>query len=273
MSNINNMKLEGSNVPAEEIKNPALKSAIVKMQEEGSKENIDAMVNAVLEAKLILPIKVTPITKAHTNNGKTVMEQQNQVQFRLLENVNKDKYLGVFTDIEELYKWKDTEKGVKAVSNFDTVATIVMDPNNDIKGFVIDAFGKSVTFPKPMVISIKQQRDYLNMKDNKIEPGSRVHLSDPKEFPIDLMASLINHFSTEPNVNSAYLRLMQQENGKKSYFIVVDFIGNMEETFEAISKVAKPYLDEEIELSMMPYSMEFARNAVNGVEPFYRKEQ
>lgn len=269
----NNMKLESSNVPAEEIKNTVLKSAIEKMQEDGTKENIDAMVNAVLEAKLIMPAKVTPVTKAHTNNGKTVMEQQNQVQFRLLENGNKDKFFGVFTDVEELYKWKDADKGVKAVTNFDTIATMVMDPNSDVKGFVIDAFGKSVTFPKPMVISIKQQRDYINMKANKLEPGSKVHLSDPEEFPIDLMAALINHFSTEPNVNSAYLRFMQQEDNKKSYFIVVDFVGDMEATFDAISKVAKPFLDDEIELSMMPYSMEFARNAVNGVAPFYVKEQ
>ena len=79
-----------------------------------------------------------------------------------------------------------------------------------------------------------------------------------KEYPIDLMAALINHFSTEPTVNAAYLRLIEQ-NGQKSYFIVVDFFGDMESTFDAISKVANPFLDDEIQLSMMPYSMDFAK--------------
>mgnify|MGYP004513722677 CR=1 FL=1 len=53
---------------------------------------------------------------------------------------------------------------------------------------------------------------------------------------------------------------------------VVDFFGDMESTFDAISRVANPFLDDEIQLSMMPYSMDFAKNAVKGVEPFYRKE-
>ena len=54
---------------------------------------------------------------------------------------------------------------------------------------------------------------------------------------------------------------------------MVDFFGDMESTFDAISKVANPFLDDEIQLSMMPYSMDFAKNAVKGVEPFYRKRK
>ena len=272
MSDMRNVKMEGSKVPAEQIKNPELLEAIEKMQADGSKENIDAMINAVIEAKLILPAKVTPATTAKTRNGQTVMEQSTQVQFRLLENANKEKYFGVFTDTDELFKWQDTQKSNKVVTDFDSVASMIMDPKADIKGFVINAFGKSVTFPKPMVISIKQQRDYLRMKNNTIEPNTPIQLGDPKEYPIDLMAALINHFSTEPFVNAAYLRMMEQ-NGQKSYFIVVDFIGDMEQTFGAIAEVAKPYVDEEIQLSMMPFSMEFAKNAVRGVEPFYTKQE
>lgn len=271
MSNLKNIKMEGSQVPAEQIKNPELLSAIEKMQADGSKENIDAMVNAVMKAKLILPAKVTPTTQARTKNGQTVMEQSTQIQFRLLENASKDKYFGVFTDTDELFKWNDTQSSNKVVTDFDSLAQMVCDPSANVLGFVINPFGKSVTFPKNMVISFKQQRDYLRMKSNKIEPDSPIQLGEPKEYPIDLMAALINHFSTEPAVNAAYLRMMEQ-NGQKSFLIVVDFVGNMEQTFGAISEVAKPFLDDEIQLSMMPYSMEFGRTAVNGVEPFYRRQ-
>ncbi len=86
------------------------------------------------------------------------------------------------------------------------------------------------------------------------------------------MAALINHFSTEPNVNAAYLRLVEQD-GQLSYFIVVDFYGDMEQTFKDISDIAQPFIDEQFQLSMMPYSMEFAKNAVKGIEPFYKKAQ
>ena len=122
-----------------------------------------------------------------------------------------------------------------------------------------------------MVHTFKQQRDFAKMKNQQIAPGTKVQLGEPKEYPIDLMAALINHFSTEETVNAAYLRMMEQNN-QKSYLIVVDFYGDMESTFDAISSVSKPFLDDEIQLSMMPYSLEFGRNAVKGVEPFYKKE-
>lgn len=272
MSQLNGVKMEGSKVPAEKIKNPELKSAIEKMQEDGSQENINAMVNAVMNAKLILPARLTPKAEAKTQNGKTVMQQSTQVQFRLLENQNKEKFFGVFTDTDELFKWNDTKNATKVVTDFDSVAQMVTDPKAGVLGFVINPFGKSVTFPKQMVHTIKQQRDFARMKNQQIAPGTRVQVGEPKEYPIDLMAALINHFSTEENVNKAYLRMMEQNN-RRSFLIVVDFYGNMESTFDAINEVAKPYLDDEIELSMMPYSLEFAKNAVKNVEPFYKKQE
>lgn len=272
MSDLSRGKMEKSQIPAEEIKNPDLLSAIEKMQEDGSKENVEAMIDEVIKAKLILPAKITPATQARTENGRTVMQQVNQVQFRLLKNGNGEMFFGVFTDIDEMYKWEDTKTASKVVTDFDSIASMVMDEKSNVGGFVINAFGKSVTFPKPMVMTIKQQRDYMRMKNNTIESGTRVQLSEPDEYPIDLMAALINHFSTEETVNAAYLRMIKKEDGQQSYFIVVDFYGDMQETFDYINKVAKPFLDDEIELTMMPYSMEFARNAVNGIEPFYKKE-
>ncbi len=271
MSELNGVKMEGSKVPAEQIKNPELISAIEKMQQDGTPENINAMVNAVMNAKFILPAKVTPTTEARTQNGQTVMQQATQVQFRLLENNNKEKFFGIFTDIDELYKWNDTKTANKVVTDFDSIAQMVMDPKAGVLGFVINPFGKSVTFPKQMVHTFKQQRDFAKMKNQQIAPGTKVQLGEPKEYPIDLMAALINHFSTEETVNAAYLRMMEQNN-QKSYLIVVDFYGDMESTFDAISSVSKPFLDDEIQLSMMPYSLEFGRNAVKGVEPFYKKE-
>lgn len=272
MSELKNVKMEGSDVPAEKIKNPKLCKAIDAMQADGSPDNINEMINQVIEAKFIMPAIVKQIPNARTQNGQTVMSNSTQVQFRLLENGNKEKFFGVFTDIDELVKWKGAGDAQKVVTDFDSVAEMVSDPSADVMGFVINPFGKSVTFPKPMAIGIKQQRDYMRREKNTLKQGAEVRFSEPDNYPIDLMAALINHFSTEPGVNAAFLRMLEQD-GKMSYFIVVDFVGNMEQTFDAISEVAKPFIDEDNELSMMPYSMEFARNAVKGIEPFYQKEK
>ena len=92
MSELKGAKMEGSKVPAEEIKNPDLVAAIEKMQDDNTTENINKMIDEVMKAKFILPAKVTPKTEAKTTNGQTVMQQSTQVQFRLLENGNKEKF-------------------------------------------------------------------------------------------------------------------------------------------------------------------------------------
>ena len=269
MSELHNMKMENSEVPAEQIKNPELLEAIEKMQADGNPENINAMINKVVNAKFILPAMMKQIPQARTENGRTVMSNATQVQFRLLENNKKERFFGAFSDTDELFKWNGNEKATKVVTDFDSLAAMVMDPKANVLGFVINPFGKSVTFPKNMVNSIKQQRDYMRHEQNMLK-GGEVKVGEPKEYPIDLMAALINHFSTEPNVNAAYLRLVEQD-GQLSYFIVVDFYGDMEQTFKDISDIAQPFIDEQFQLSMMPYSMEFAKNAVKGIEPFYKK--
>ena len=136
------MKMENSRVPAEKIFNPDLKEAIVNMQEDNSKENVDKMITEVVKAKFILPAKVVPTTQAVTENGQTVMKQATQVQFRLLENQKKEKFFGLFTDTEELFKWQDTQNAQKVVTDFDSISQMVMDPHSGVVGFVINPFGR-----------------------------------------------------------------------------------------------------------------------------------
>ena len=88
------------------------------MQDDNTTENINKMIDEVMKAKFILPAKVTPKTEAKTTNGQTVMQQSTQVQFRLLENGNKEKFFGVFTDTDELFKWKDTQKCTEGCYRF-----------------------------------------------------------------------------------------------------------------------------------------------------------
>ncbi len=268
-----NLRVEGSNIPAEQIKNPKLCAAIEAMQADNNQQTINAMITEVVNAKFILPANITQVPSARTHNGQTVMENATQVQFRLLENnQTKQKFFGAFTDIDEFNKWQGLKSTHRVVTDFDSLANMVMDANSNTEGFVINPFGKSVAFPKPMVISVKQQYDYMRREKNTLKEGTQVKVGEPDDYPIDLMAALINHLSTEPQVNAAFLRMIEQD-GKKGYFIVVDFLGNMDETFEGIVKVAKPYIDDEDALTLMPFSMEFARGAVNGIEPFYRKAQ
>lgn len=260
------------------VKNPQLIEAIKNMQENNSKENVDEMVNQVMNAKFITPARVqAPQNIAKTQNGKTVMQQQSQVQFQLIQNENNEQYFPAFTDINELNRWdRSANKGLSlTIMTFTDYANILADPKCPINGFVINPFGKSVAFPKGMVMNLMQQQQ---MKQNggfykkQFGQNEKLEFYDPEEYPIDLMAAVIGVLQERDDVNAAYLKLFKPESmDNHSYLIIVDFDGDMNEIFSTIGKAASPHLNG-MQLSMMPYSLEIARKAVANDQPFYTKE-
>lgn len=259
------------------LNNPDLLKAIENMQENNTKETVDEMVNQVMRAKFITPAKIhAPENVARTQNGKTIMQQQSQVQFQLIQNENKEQYFPAFTDEEQLNKWSVADKGfTPTVMTFVDYANVLADPKCPIKGFVINPFGKSVAFPKGMVMNLMQQVQANKNKGfykKEFSKNERLEFKDPEEYPIDLMAAVIGVLQERDDVNAAYLRLFKPESdNKQSYLIIVDFDGDMNEIFSAIGKAASPHLNG-MQLSMMPYSLEIAKKAVENVDPFFTKE-
>lgn len=259
------------------IDNSALLNAIDEMQANDTKENVDEMVNQVMKAKFLTPAKVHPPRNvAKSQNGKTVMQQQSQVQFQLIQNGDKEQYFPAFTDEDEMNKWQGANQDFSNMAmTFEDYANVLADPNSPVCGFVINPFGKSVAFPKGMVMNLRQQ---LEAKKNggffkkQFKKDEKLQFGEPEEYPIDMMAAIIGVLQERDDVNAAYLRLFKQESDEKSnYLIIVDFTGDMKEVFSAIGEAANPHLDG-MQLSMMPYGLEIAQQAVANVEPFYRKE-
>jgi hypothetical protein len=263
---------------SKKITNPELLEAIVDMQEDNNDDTVNHMIDCVMQAKFITPGKINkPRNVAKkTENGGTVMQQETQVQFQLIENGNKEKFFPAFTDQEEKDKWTASKGKEDVIMDFDNFAGILSDPNCDVMGFVINPFGRSVAFPKPMVLNLKQQKaerkKNSGLRQQTISGDEKVKLGDPDpdEYPIDMMAAIINFLRERDDVHAAYLRMFQRESDEKpSYLVIVDFDGDkMEDIFKGISTSASPHLSG-YQLSMMPYSVPFAKKAVDGVEPFY----
>lgn len=266
---------------SKDIKNPALLEAIEDMQEDNNPANVNRMIDCVMTAQFITPGKVSkPQNVAKTDkNGSTVMQQETQVQFQLIENQDKEKFFPAFTDQEEKKKWAVSEGKDDVIMTFDGFAQVLAEKDCNVKGFVINPFGKSVAFPKPMVMSLKEQKDEREKNsgltqqtfnaDDKVELGD----PDPDKYPIDMMAAIINFLQERSDVREAYLKMFKREQDEKpSYLVIVDFDGEkMEEIFKGISMSASPYLDG-YQLSMMPYTVPFAQKAVEDDEPFFTAE-
>lgn len=263
------------------ITNPDLLDAIEDMQEDNNPDTVNHMIDCVMKAQFITPGRVSkPQNVAKTDeNGSTVMQQETQVQFQLIENQDKEKFFPAFTDQDEKKKWEASKGTDDVIMNFDGYAQVLSEKDCEVKGFVINPFGKSVAFPKAMVMSLKQQKDERQKNsglqqqtftaDDKVQLGD----PDPDNYPIDMMASIINFLQERDDVDSAYLKMFKREQDKKpSYLVIVDFEGDdMEEIFKGISMSASPHLDG-YQLSMMPYNIPFAQKAVEDIEPFYSSE-
>ncbi|MGN1139219.1 MAG: enhanced serine sensitivity protein SseB [Ruminococcus sp.] len=263
-----------------EIRNDELLEAIKNMQENNSDETVNRMIDCVMAANFITPGNVSrPKNIAKNNGGNTVMQQQTQIQFQLIENQNGEKFFPAFTDQEEKAKWEQAKGKHDVIMTFDNFAKVLSEEQCNVQGFVINPFGRSVAFPKPMVMSLKQQKDqreqHQGLRQQSIGADEKVHIGDPApdEYPIDMMASIISFLQERDDVNAAYLRMFKRESQEdESYLVIVDFSGDkMEEIFKGISAVSAPHLGG-LQLSMMPYSIPFARKAVDGVEPFFEKE-
>lgn len=259
------------------ITNPALLEAIEDMQANNTPDTVNHMIDCVMAAQFITPANVSqPRNVAKTdNNGATVMQQETQIQFQLIENGNKEKFFPAFTDEGEKDKWAGAEGKQNVIMTFDSFAQVLSAPDCDVKGFVINPFGKSVAFPTPMVMNLKKQKDEraeggLTKKEIKSDEKIELGDPDPDEYPIDMMAAMINFFNERDDVSRAFLRTFRRENDEKpSYLVIVDFEGDkMEEIFKGVSIAASPHLNG-YELSMMPFAVKFARNACYGVEPFF----
>lgn len=262
-------------ISKQKISNPELLTAISEMQENNNKDTVNQMISQVMKAKFLTPAKVSPPENiARSHNGKTIMQQQSQVQFKLIQNGEGEQYFPAFTDEEQMNKWSGAKDAEQCMTlTFDDYAHLLTDPNSPVRGFVINPFGQSVAFPKNMVINLKTQKTELEngLVRQDFNKDEKVQLGEPDEYPVDMMAAIIGVLQEIDSVNAAYLRLFKKESDEKpSYLVIVDFEGDMNKIFSVIAKAANPHLNG-MPLSMMPYSLEFAQKAVKGVEPFYQK--
>ncbi len=265
---------------SKKITNPDLLDAIDEMNEDNNPQTGNHMIDCVMKAQFITPGKVSkPRNVAKTDkNGATVMQQETQVKFQIIENANKEKFFPAFTDEEEKDKWDASENTDNVIMTFDSFAQVLSEKGCDIMGFVINPFGKSVAFPKPMVMSLKEQKDSRTpqgLSKQEIKNDEKVELGDPEpdEYPIDMMAAIITFLNERDDVKRAYLRTFRREKeDKPNYLVIVDYSGSkMEEIFKGISMAASPHLNG-YQLSMIPYSVPFAKKAVEDTEPFYNED-
>lgn len=256
------------------VTNPELVIAIKTMKENNTKECQDNVINEVMKAHFISPVIISPVPEASSDISEIVLKKNTTINFSIIENTANQQFFLAFTDWKELGKWHKGKNQQTLILTFDDLATMVLDKKGNSEGFVINPYGENIIFNKTIIRTLleeKERRSKGGVVEQVIKKDTTVQLGQPSIYPKEMVNAISNYLKKQKNVYAAYLQLMIKE-GEQSYLVIVDFTGDRREIFDGIANVAMSHLNGML-IDLVPYDSDFGHNAINNIEPFYKKKK
>lgn len=149
---------------AKPIRNDNLLECIRKVKTEATQENIVAMFNAVVQAKLLAPIELDQDPTLDQKEEEVYLEKDTTISFELIQAANGDLYYPVFTHGEALKQCSEEKDQHSLIVNFDDLANMILQQKQAVKGFVINPMGENICFTSDMIEGMIQ-----SMKNERSE--------------------------------------------------------------------------------------------------------
>ena len=131
---------ENKKIKLDEIENPALVYAMYEMKDKKTKEAEAKFISELRRAIFITPA----IVEVKGEDGEfrvaddSSQKGETRIQFMMLQNDQKEKFLPAFTSMEEVRKWRKEERFQTVVCKFDQYINIVASDPEGPKGLAID---------------------------------------------------------------------------------------------------------------------------------------
>lgn len=244
--------------------NEALEFAIKEVLKDNSQDNQNLLIEEILNTYLYTLIDVS-------EKEDTKSKSLNLLQ-RL--NDNKEAFLPVFTNIDEMIYAKQKCDFEEVLLDFDEIVGVILDKTSDFKGFIINADSDEIVIEDELINyiidKIQEKKDETKVE---IAIGEEVEIDeiDKQYYPKDMVESLINHFKENKNITKSYLRLLTRNN-EQSYLLITEFNGSKDETFSKISEVVRPYL-KDVFLDQLDFNTKFGMEVTKDIKPFYKKKR
>lgn len=239
------------------IENPVLIELLNNLKAQFNADTEHEFFKELLSSKFLSPITQDSLQGCKSGEGTTI-------KFIHLNDEKGNSYLPVFTDWNELKKWNKTE-GIKTlILSFEDYKTMILENNSMFTGFVLNPFGHNIIFDKNL---IQQAEENISKK----QKSESVMIGVPEKYPHQMIEALKDFLPSIESVKSAYLSLMIRGEKAKSYLLVVDTDGNLNDVFGKIAEVVTKYLSKEELIDFVPLAQAFGKSAVEGQEPFYKR--
>ena len=272
------------NQPKAPAFNPKLKDAIVALKAENNPKNLNAVLNELVRSPLLAPANFDLQGQSAPTpgpDGRVQLPPNTKINLIMVNSPEgKHYYLG-FSDWDAVHAWqKNPEQGRQVIMlRFDDFANMV-SKNPDASGMVINPGENSLRLEKPLIESVKKQRDEIakalaqqRAAVTQIKPGDKVTIVEPSVLPDELADPICEVLAQAPGVGAAYLQIMIINDEAKSYLLVLDGPKD-DKLFAAVAKAARPYLmgrEKKIDLNITTSISPLGQQGMRGSEPFYRK--
>ncbi len=138
------------------ITNPELVEAIAEMRANFSPETQNKVINLALRGTFLVPAMISKNTQLVADAENHVkFEDKPQAKFLLITHKERGTFFPVFTDGEELMKFKTEQKYQSFAMRFADIAALTEKTPN-VVGFVLNPMHENLPFTKEMLESIKQ---------------------------------------------------------------------------------------------------------------------
>ena len=262
----------------QDINEPIVNPRIQGLMRHAVGNPTEEMMNLIYEelamnARFLSAMMLThePVRK---EDGTATFEQDTQMQLPMLTAPDGSKYYPAFTDWNEVNKWLEILEPKTLLLTLEDYLALVLR-SEDAKGIVINPFGENMMVDRPLLEHLKRKKDML-LAGKAVQPigkDEKIELAEKTEFPLEMVKKMVETLEVESCVERAWLRLMKRQE-EVSYLFVADISlpGNREAVFDHIANAVRPYLNG-MNINMITYQQEFGKNSVEGVVPFYCKEQ
>lgn len=221
-----------------------------------------------LRSRFLL-LTTTPLP-ADTENQQPIMEVQEDtpIDFALIKSDGGEAFFPLFTDFEQLGKWRSAPSNQALILGFDELAAMISGAEN-VSGISINPFQQNILIPRSGMLKLKEQKEIHQTGHTQVDlqGQSKVQLMEPGTAADELKAALTNLFSEDPSIKQAWVQLMKKDE-ETTFLLVVDFDGDRETLFPVIAKAAAPHL-QGFYLDIVPYGPGFPENAVADKTAFY----
>lgn len=245
--------------------NEKLLNAMREMKQD-PKNKSGAFVDELFRASLITPVTVSPEPK----DG--VIAPGSVLSYITLHNEEKDhNFIMTFTDRDEYLKYFKPGSTQIMRHTYKELVSIVMN-HNRFDGFVIDPVGENVAVTREVMTQIANAMGGIDVQSEKLDLSANNALNAADNVREDIKAALIDYFEHTENIKKCWLLYSKRQNEDKPVLVcVLDFDGDMRDTFSGVINALKVKLGNGETIGMISANDKVAADAVAGLTPIYQK--